>query len=784
MLIGSRFPVSNLSHPAPNPCAPPTVSTFPTSNHHTQIRTPSPLQPGQHHPSSNSKNLLIYLENCSSPYIPQTFSSPEFAPTNSQNSPTLNHQILPHSSLIPLQNFGSCYLFDCGPLEQFKCMFTSHTQLYTAAVLQVNRHRLDLGLWSAQSQHEAELTNLRFSGEGSEFETSTGVLTPGSDSGSDTSGTGGGGSGGGGGRVAVVSGGSSGGSGGTGGSGAGEGGRESGSVQGSAHKSQLTPTKSTAPPPKTSASTTTTTTATVTTIGPKTTPSSRKCSPFEFQCHSGECLAVYNACDGIPQCQDGSDEGLALGCPQATTVPPAPEPGRSAAGFRSPVSQLPAANQNPVLSAPWDSKPQYEDDGHHHEIFVHRTNLLNSYGPYPGPGGGGGSGGGGGGGGGEGGGGGGRGGGVGGGGREYSPEDNSAYDRNRLPPSSYYDYGQRNAWHNTRYDGTMADTRDDYRSIGVGSRLQGYNPHTNPEYDAPSQQRPDLRPPLRPHSQRSQGPPVWYDDSNYPSQHQHPNLQQHYPQAHGQLPLQQPQEMPRLYQPQQQQQQPPPPLLSQQQQPQQPQSQNSQQQLQQQQQQLPQQQQQHSMQKLSEAPMKVPASEKNAELSAVPGQFPGAMTSAHTVAGTPPPASAGSSSVKKSHASSAGQPVAAKTTTSTTSSSSSSTNNSGGGRWGGSTKKGGGHTPALSSTHLGHGVAHASLARLEVDLAELEVETKEQEAQASGAVLALAMGVCITALLVVLVGCRLRGVRRRLHRHRGRSPYAHDADYLVNGMYL
>lgn len=33
------------------------------------------------------------------------------------------------------------------------------------------------------------------------------------------------------------------------------------------------------------------------------------CSRFQFQCHSGECIAVYNACDGIPQCNDGSDEG-------------------------------------------------------------------------------------------------------------------------------------------------------------------------------------------------------------------------------------------------------------------------------------------------------------------------------------------------------------------------------------------------------------------------------------------------------------------------------------------
>jgi hypothetical protein len=38
-------------------------------------------------------------------------------------------------------------------------------------------------------------------------------------------------------------------------------------------------------------------------------------------------------------------------------------------------------------------------------------------------------------------------------------------------------------------------------------------------------------------------------------------------------------------------------------------------------------------------------------------------------------------------------------------------------------------------------------------------------------------------ITVVLVGCRVRAVRRRLRRG-GKSLYAHDADYLVNGMYL
>nr|XP_003700108.1 PREDICTED: uncharacterized protein LOC100877350 [Megachile rotundata] len=50
-----------------------------------------------------------------------------------------------------------------------------------------------------------------------------------------------------------------------------------------------------------------------------------------------------------------------------------------------------------------------------------------------------------------------------------------------------------------------------------------------------------------------------------------------------------------------------------------------------------------------------------------------------------------------------------------------------------------------------------------------------------GAVISLALGLTITAITATLIACRLRVVRRRRRRH---GSYAHDADYLVNGMYL
>lgn len=52
-----------------------------------------------------------------------------------------------------------------------------------------------------------------------------------------------------------------------------------------------------------------------------------------------------------------------------------------------------------------------------------------------------------------------------------------------------------------------------------------------------------------------------------------------------------------------------------------------------------------------------------------------------------------------------------------------------------------------------------------------------------GAVVSLTLGLIATVIAVLLISCGFSVVKRR-HRRCGHGPYAHDADYLVNGMYL
>lgn len=52
----------------------------------------------------------------------------------------------------------------------------------------------------------------------------------------------------------------------------------------------------------------------------------------------------------------------------------------------------------------------------------------------------------------------------------------------------------------------------------------------------------------------------------------------------------------------------------------------------------------------------------------------------------------------------------------------------------------------------------------------------------AGAILPLALGIIITALLLLMIGCRLRLVRHKLKK--ARPLTTEESDYLINGMYL
>uniref|UniRef100_A0ABD2X1I2 MANSC domain-containing protein n=1 Tax=Trichogramma kaykai TaxID=54128 RepID=A0ABD2X1I2_9HYME len=75
-------------------------------------------------------------------------------------------------------------------------------------------------------------------------------------------------------------------------------------------------------PSATAATTPRTTSTSTTSLAPLKAPS---CNRNQFECRSNDdCIAIYNVCDGIPQCPDASDEAAELGCPaDRTTLLPA-----------------------------------------------------------------------------------------------------------------------------------------------------------------------------------------------------------------------------------------------------------------------------------------------------------------------------------------------------------------------------------------------------------------------------------------------------------------------------
>ncbi|KAH8271661.1 hypothetical protein KR044_000474, partial [Drosophila immigrans] len=181
---------------------------------------------------------------------------------------------------------GYCYLFECGPPENFHCKFTRHAN-YTSAVLTPQvRSTLDVASTPRPqlphipsnnvSQQEWELSNLKLKPEAQRDKptllaamppTASAVLPP-------------------------------------------------GVAQSQAAAAAIV--AAVVAPPQ-SGTTDTHSGLCKFQLLPNFTAPVAHCGRFQFSCHSGECIAVYNACDGIPQCLDGSDEG-----PECNAVASAP----------------------------------------------------------------------------------------------------------------------------------------------------------------------------------------------------------------------------------------------------------------------------------------------------------------------------------------------------------------------------------------------------------------------------------------------------------------------------
>jgi hypothetical protein len=55
---------------------------------------------------------------------------------------------------------SSCYMFDCGSPDAFRCQFTGNAE-FTSAVLDIDRHKFDLASADQQRDHSDQLGTLR-----------------------------------------------------------------------------------------------------------------------------------------------------------------------------------------------------------------------------------------------------------------------------------------------------------------------------------------------------------------------------------------------------------------------------------------------------------------------------------------------------------------------------------------------------------------------------------------------------------------------------------------------
>lgn len=616
---------------------------------------------------------------------------------------------------------GSCYLFDCGPPSHFLCLFTAHA-FYTVSVLTLPTRNTEAPVWPG-SHHEQELTQLRQPRP---------LLT--SDAGAPP---------------------------------------------------HNPPAVTQAPKPTTSTSTPHQANVGQAENDQDESPDSHQCQHYQFRCqNSSECIAVYNVCDGIPQCVDGSDEAEDLKCPGAkipeassataspstTTLPTTAEharPGSTAAVDTEQQDRAPPANS---------PQPSAGDDGPRHSPAVDMGGRIpkpmlnghNSFPPLPhnnrlrwGD--------------------------------ESShsharPEYRDPYEEPFAPEQKYYDYGQAYP-ESYRYWINDADTQlypmvadgimqpQNYRAQKPRMNLQQQHQYQQQQMQQQELQQQQQRlqqqryqqqqfrqhqlkqlqhelqqqkqqvssvqdyPPSR--WKMSRGPlvPVDQSDSYGPqpyaptvapySRRLHPGIGG----GHSNRPVQGlQQDMPGGKLAEQaigqqqgltQDSQPDSQLETQPQAPEQP--------------------------KLKPHPV-MPAK------PLAPATNEDDTFYQPVVEVAPPPAPHQSSSKHITEHLQKPQAKPAKAAA-------------------------GSEVPHHNERPVQYSRLH-EVANMQVSFTQVEQGSRGAEPESGSAVLALTLGLCITGLLLVLVGCRLRLARHRLARRGGRSSLAHDADYLVNGMYL
>ncbi|KAM9840845.1 low-density lipoprotein receptor-related protein 11 [Aulostomus maculatus] len=90
--------------------------------------------------------------------------------------------------------------------------------------------------------------------------------------------------------------------------------------------------------------------------------------------------------------------------------------------------------------------------------------------------------------------------------------------------------------------------------------------------------------------------------------------------------------------------------------------------------------------------------------------------------------------------------------------------------------------PVTKQTEIAAPKVFQNQAESDISIAKPFPVTGGHPVPESGAILPLALGLIITALLLLMIGCRLRLVRHKLKK--ARPLTTEESDYLINGMYL